>query len=274
MAAKSRSCKVLPAFARRALAICHYDPDTGEDRAADRCGRACCECLLDYGNQPDHRILDRALIRDLSQTFTSRVPPRRRRGLPCGIPGRASEALRQPARRALARHGGVAGASAAERCAVRHPRPLNPIRLLLPGGERRHLRRRSAARHPGPGPRGRGEDPRPDRDRLHRDPLPPRGGLAGRVPPPPGCVRRGAVKVSLDFSGSKAQIAHMFRADIEAPIRSEDSLAEFLGRFTLRRPGSVAKRPERGPGCAHPLLVSYLGLKAWRQVATPKIFIE
>ena len=56
---------VLAALARRALAICHYDPDTGEDRAADRCGRACYECLLDYGNQPDHRILDRALIRDL-----------------------------------------------------------------------------------------------------------------------------------------------------------------------------------------------------------------
>ena len=55
----------LPALARRALAICHYDPDTLEDRAADRCGRACYECLLDYGNQPDHRILDRALIRDL-----------------------------------------------------------------------------------------------------------------------------------------------------------------------------------------------------------------
>ena len=56
---------VLPALARRALTICHYDPDTLEDRAADRCGRACYECLLDYGNQPDHRILDRALIRDL-----------------------------------------------------------------------------------------------------------------------------------------------------------------------------------------------------------------
>ena len=56
---------VLPALARRALEICHYDPDTLEDRAEDRCGRACYECLLDYGNQPDHRILDRALIRDL-----------------------------------------------------------------------------------------------------------------------------------------------------------------------------------------------------------------
>ena len=56
---------VLPALARRALEICHYDPDTLEDRAEDRCGRACYECLLDYGNQPDHRILDRAVIRDL-----------------------------------------------------------------------------------------------------------------------------------------------------------------------------------------------------------------
>ena len=47
---------VLPSLARRALEICHYDPDTLEDRAADRCGKACYECLLDYGNQPDHQI--------------------------------------------------------------------------------------------------------------------------------------------------------------------------------------------------------------------------
>ena len=56
---------VLPALARRALAICHYDPDTLEDRAAERCGKACYESLLDYANQPDHKDLDRALIRDL-----------------------------------------------------------------------------------------------------------------------------------------------------------------------------------------------------------------
>ena len=29
-----------------------------------RCGKACYECLLDYANQPDHRELDRSLIRD------------------------------------------------------------------------------------------------------------------------------------------------------------------------------------------------------------------
>ena len=56
--------RVLPSLARRALAICHYDPDTLADRAADRCGRACYECLLDYGNQPDHKDLNRELIRD------------------------------------------------------------------------------------------------------------------------------------------------------------------------------------------------------------------
>ena len=43
-------------------------------------------------------------------------------------------------------------------------------------------------------------------------------------------------------------------------------------RFALRRPRSTAKRPERGPGYACPLLVSYLGLKAWRRDAAPTIF--
>ncbi|MCB1812561.1 MAG: DUF1998 domain-containing protein [Candidatus Competibacteraceae bacterium] len=56
---------VLPQLAKRALEICHYDPDSLEDQAADRCGKACYECLLDYSNQPDHKDLDRRLIRDL-----------------------------------------------------------------------------------------------------------------------------------------------------------------------------------------------------------------
>lgn len=56
---------ILPVLARRALEICHYDPETLEDRAAQTCGKACYECLLDYGNQPDHKDLDRRLIRDL-----------------------------------------------------------------------------------------------------------------------------------------------------------------------------------------------------------------
>ncbi len=56
---------VLPALARLALEICHFDPDTLDDRSADACGKACYECLLDYGNQPDHRLLNRHEIRDL-----------------------------------------------------------------------------------------------------------------------------------------------------------------------------------------------------------------
>lgn len=55
---------VLPLLAKRALEICHFDPVTLEDRGAKTCGKACYECLLDYGNQPDHRDLDRYLIRD------------------------------------------------------------------------------------------------------------------------------------------------------------------------------------------------------------------
>ena len=56
---------VLPMLAKRALQICHYDPESLEDCAADRCGKACYECLLDYGNQPDHKDLDRRLLRNL-----------------------------------------------------------------------------------------------------------------------------------------------------------------------------------------------------------------
>lgn len=56
---------VLPALARSALELCHFDPDSLEDRGVNQCGKACYECLLDYGNQPDHKDIDRMLIRDL-----------------------------------------------------------------------------------------------------------------------------------------------------------------------------------------------------------------
>jgi very-short-patch-repair endonuclease len=56
---------VIPSLARQALEVCHFNPDTLEDTAADRCGKACYECLLDYGNQPDHLLLDRFAIRDV-----------------------------------------------------------------------------------------------------------------------------------------------------------------------------------------------------------------
>jgi ATP-dependent helicase YprA (DUF1998 family)/very-short-patch-repair endonuclease len=53
--------------ARRALELCHFDPDTGEDRrhapgAREDCVRACYDCLLSYYNQPDHEVLDRKAI--------------------------------------------------------------------------------------------------------------------------------------------------------------------------------------------------------------------
>ena len=57
-------------IARVALELCHYNPDTGEDlgpnvRNGEGCEAACYDCLLDYGNQRDHRELDRSLIKDV-----------------------------------------------------------------------------------------------------------------------------------------------------------------------------------------------------------------
>jgi hypothetical protein len=59
----------LAEVAREALEICHFDPVTGADRdraphATERCEAACYDCLLSYGNQRDHRLLDRHAIRD------------------------------------------------------------------------------------------------------------------------------------------------------------------------------------------------------------------
>jgi very-short-patch-repair endonuclease len=56
--------------ARVALDLCHFDPDTGEDRhrsarATEDCEAACYDCLMHYGNQPFHRRLDRHQIRDV-----------------------------------------------------------------------------------------------------------------------------------------------------------------------------------------------------------------
>jgi hypothetical protein len=49
--------------ARKALEICHYDPLTGDDkkrapRAKEDCEAACYDCLMNYGNQRDHKLLD------------------------------------------------------------------------------------------------------------------------------------------------------------------------------------------------------------------------
>ena len=50
-------------LARATLRVLHVDPSTGEEREeAARCGAACYDCLLSYGNQRDHPALDRRLV--------------------------------------------------------------------------------------------------------------------------------------------------------------------------------------------------------------------
>ncbi|NJK31749.1 MAG: DUF1998 domain-containing protein [Deltaproteobacteria bacterium] len=61
--------------AARALALCHFDPETGDDRERvaserERCEAACYDCLLSYFNQPDHRIINRFDIRALLLRWT------------------------------------------------------------------------------------------------------------------------------------------------------------------------------------------------------------
>ncbi len=58
---------VLARVARKALELCHYEPDSGDDLGGlvpgQPCEAACYDCLLSYRNQPDHRYLDRAEAR-------------------------------------------------------------------------------------------------------------------------------------------------------------------------------------------------------------------
>ena len=60
----------LAQVARRALEICHLDPESGLDRerapgAREKCEAACYDCLMSYTNQPDHKLLDRSLVADI-----------------------------------------------------------------------------------------------------------------------------------------------------------------------------------------------------------------
>jgi ATP-dependent helicase YprA (DUF1998 family)/very-short-patch-repair endonuclease len=59
----------LARVARMALRLCHFDEASGADLgkaegARDRCAAACYDCLMSYGNQRDHILLDRFAIRD------------------------------------------------------------------------------------------------------------------------------------------------------------------------------------------------------------------
>jgi very-short-patch-repair endonuclease len=64
----------LQRVASMALKICHFNPETGEDQkrgpeAREDCEVACYDCLLSYYNQPDHKHLDRHLIKDVLMRF-------------------------------------------------------------------------------------------------------------------------------------------------------------------------------------------------------------
>ena len=69
----------LARVARRALELCHFDPDTLADLgkapgAREECVAACYDCLLSYFNQTDHSLVDRHDIVDILRTWlTARV---------------------------------------------------------------------------------------------------------------------------------------------------------------------------------------------------------
>jgi hypothetical protein len=68
----------LAEVARTAMQLCHYDPDTGDDLSRREgssigCEAACYDCLLEYGNQPDHRIIDRGKIAGILRELMASV---------------------------------------------------------------------------------------------------------------------------------------------------------------------------------------------------------
>ena len=65
----------LAEVAREALRIIHVDPESGEE-SADACTRGCYRCLLTYGNQVQHEIIDRrtALPHLLALATATTVP--------------------------------------------------------------------------------------------------------------------------------------------------------------------------------------------------------
>jgi very-short-patch-repair endonuclease len=73
--------------ARTALEICHYVPDTGEDlsklaASGVQCEAACYDCLLEYGNQMDHNLIDRTSILPILTAATSCVTESSSTGAP------------------------------------------------------------------------------------------------------------------------------------------------------------------------------------------------
>ncbi len=67
------------AIASTALERLHFDLGSLEDKKPD-CAQACYECLLSYTNQPDHRLLNRHLARDLLRGLAQSATTPRRAG--------------------------------------------------------------------------------------------------------------------------------------------------------------------------------------------------
>ncbi len=64
----------LAKVARQALELCHFNPETGDDRVeghSAKCAIACYECLLTYSNQLHHRYIDRRLLPDFLRLLAS-----------------------------------------------------------------------------------------------------------------------------------------------------------------------------------------------------------
>ncbi len=75
----------LATAAQQALAICHFDPDGrdlgGEEHRPGRaCALGCYECLLTYGNQLNHVLINRHSARDLLVRLASATAHRESRG--------------------------------------------------------------------------------------------------------------------------------------------------------------------------------------------------
>lgn len=64
--------------AQLAMQLCHFDPQTGEDKlhaggVDETCEAACYNCLMSYYNQMEHRLLDRKTIMNVLMELSSTV---------------------------------------------------------------------------------------------------------------------------------------------------------------------------------------------------------
>ncbi len=135
----------LAEVARTAMQICHYDPDTGADISQQEgfgisCEAACYDCLLEYGNQPDHSIIDRSYDRPRGADVERHRGIGRTDG--AGGPRLAHEGLRLRARTQVARASPESSSSSPQSRSVSDCILRDPARFLLSGCEHRDLHRR------------------------------------------------------------------------------------------------------------------------------------